>query len=58
MLNGMLSFSMIVFFWGMIENVHNNVCKSLGCIVNVIGRVRIVDIDKVRNLVLKNTKWL
>ena len=43
------------FLWEIIMNVHDFICEVVGCIVTDVDRIWIVDIDKVRKLVLKNS---
>lgn len=53
-LNGIIEFDLIVFcLWLLWISMIG--CEVVGCIFNYVDRIRIVKIDLVRNLVLKNS---
>ena len=51
-------FDVWCFVWEMIVNVHDCICENVGCnVVTDVDKIEIVDVDWIRNLVVKNS-WL
>ena len=41
MVSGMLVFDLMVFFWKMVVDVYDSVCKNFGYIINDDGGIRV-----------------
>ena len=49
-------FCLMIFFWKMVVNVYDGVCRNVGFVVNDVDKTQIFGVNYIRNLVLEN--WL